>query len=353
MEKYLIHEGKKLRYGYTTGSCAQAATKAAGLGLLTGEIPDFIEIETPENVLLTLEVLDKTIGENEVSCAIRKDAGDDPDVTDGILIYSRVKKSVDGEIHIYGAEGVGIITRKNLFGKIGDPAINPVPLKMIRKELENLGGGLSAEIYVPEGEAIAKRTFNSQLGIKGGISIIGTTGLVKPMSTEALLKTIYLEIDMIAEENLDTGIAFVPGAYGEELYRKSDINLQVVKVSNYMGDALMYAASLGFRKIVVFGHVGKLSKLSIGIFNTHNRIADGRKESFIYYLALEGENKEIIDAVNESQSAEQIVEILLDKGKKYIFTEMKKGIEERVKAYLKNSSLDISVYMYSMERGLL
>lgn len=353
MEMYLIHEGKKLRYGYTTGSCAQAATKAAGLGLLTGEIPDFVEIETPENIKLSLEVLDKKLGENEASCAIRKDGGDDPDVTDGILVYSRVKKSDSGDIHISGGEGVGVIARKNLFGKIGDPAINPVPLQMIEKELEELGGGLAAQIYVPEGRTIAKRTFNSQIGIKDGISIIGTTGLVKPMSTEALLKTIYLEMDMLAEEELDKGIALVPGSYGEELYKESGLDLKAIKVSNYMGDALMYAESLGFRRIVVFGHVGKLSKLSIGIFNTHNRIADGRKESFIYYLALEGASLELINAINKSQSAEQIVEILIENGQEDVFTSMKKGIEERIKAYLKDTDLDVSAYIYSMERGLL
>lgn len=353
LEEYSIVGGKKLRCGYTTGSCAQAATKAAALMLINGERIEKIEIDTPAGIKLTLEVEDTKITDSYVSCAIRKDAGDDPDVTDGILIYSKVSRRPDGKSTVDGGIGIGRIQRKGLFGEIGEAAINPVPKKQILKELELLGGGLHAEIYVPNGEIIAKRTFNAGIGIKGGISIIGTTGIVKPMSDEALVKSIYMELDAIADSGNDFKLMVVPGNHAINTAEQAGIEYRSIKVSNFIGDALSYAYEIGFRDFLILGHVGKLSKLALGIFNTHNHVADTRMESFVYYMARAGLSLELIDIVDSCLTAEEAANYLFENGHGEIVRSMELGAASRVRKYLKDDEIEVEVRMYTMERGLL
>ena len=196
MESYIEKDGKKLRYGYTTGSCAAAAAKAAAWMLLTGQRKKTISLITPKGVPLTLAVEDISMEPNRVSCAIRKDSGDDPDVTNGTLVYAEVTAKEAPGIAIDGGFGVGRVTKKGLDQSVGSAAINSVPRQMIRENLEEIlaitdqNCGLSVVISVPEGERLAKQTFNPRLGIVGGISILGTTGIVEPMSEKALVDTI-------------------------------------------------------------------------------------------------------------------------------------------------------------------
>lgn len=352
-ENYVIKDGKKLRCGYTTGSCAAGAAKAAAYMLLSGKMIETIEIDTPAGIKLKLKVEKPHIGKIHASCCIVKDAGDDPDVTDGMEIYAGVSKRADGAVLIHGGEGIGTITRKGFWGDVGQAAINPVPRKMIASEVSKISNcGFDVAIYAPQGKEVAKRTFNANIGIVGGISIIGTSGIVEPMSDEALKKTIYMEMDAALESGA-TAFVLYPGNYGEGVVSSLDLAGAKVKVSNFIGDALMYANEKGVKQITLVGHIGKLCKLSIGAFNTHSKISDVRIEAFIYYLALGGAPIELLDRVNTCMTSEEAVKLLLEYGHGYIFDDMTKGCETRIKRYLKTKDLDIKVVMYSMDYGLL
>ena len=242
-EKYVYKNQKRLRCGYTTGSCAAAAAKAAALLLIGGIRPETVELETPSGQKLFLEVEDIREEEGRVSCAIRKDSGDDPDVTNGILVYASAEKTKDG-IRIDGGTGVGRVTRPGLDQPVGEAAINTVPRRMITAAVQEVcagqgyEGGIRVVISIPEGEALAGRTFNPRLGIEGGISILGTTGIVEPMSEAALLDTIEVEMKQAAAVGRKR-ILLTPGNYGMDFLRDElGIDPQKsVKCSNYIGKA--------------------------------------------------------------------------------------------------------------------
>lgn len=354
LEMFVIKDGKSLRCGYTTGSCATAAAKAAAIMLETGKSINYIEIDTPANVKLKLEVHNQIITKDYVSCSIIKDAGDDPDNTDGIEIFARVSKRKDEQIIIDGGQGIGRITRKGLFGEIGEAAINPVPRKMIENEVRKVSenSGYDILIYAPQGEVIGKKTFNSYIGIEGGISIIGTKGIVYPMSEDALLKTIYMEIDMLEQKYGNQHIVLVPGNYGEKISDDLGISEPRVKVSNYLGDSLLYVYNKGFKSITLIGHIGKFAKLSIGVFNTHSKVCDGRMEAFVYYLALMGAPMDVLKRVNKAITAEEGLNICIEEGYGTVVKEMEKGAENRIKRYLKDENFNVKVIIYSMERGV-
>lgn len=283
MEEFIVKDGKKLRLGYTTGSCAAAAAKAAALLLLTGQRRERIALLTPKGLRLELEVREIAREADAVSCAIAKDAGDDPDVTNGALIFAKVSCRAEAGIGIDGGFGVGRVTKPGLDQPVGEAAINSVPRRMIRENLEEVcaladyRGGLDVVISVPEGEALAKKTFNPRLGITGGISILGTTGIVEPMSDDALIGTIRAELS----QRRAAGIRYVlltPGNYGADFIRDS-LGLDpalAVQTSNFIGDALDLCRELGFTGALLVGHMGKLVKLAGGMLNTHSRYGDCR-----------------------------------------------------------------------------
>lgn len=350
---YVIKDGKRLRCGYTTGSCAAAAAKAAAKMLLTGNTIDCIDIDTPAGIKLSLEVCKPYIGKEHASCCVVKDAGDDPDVTDKLEIYARVSMRTDGTINIDGGEGIGTITRRGFWGEVGQAAINPVPRRMIKEALAGISSkGFDVLIYAPKGAETAKRTFNGNIGIVGGISIIGTSGIVEPMSEDALKKTIYLEIDAAADAGEDELVLF-PGNYGESVVKGLKLKAGGIKISNFLGDALAYINEKGFKSATLVGHIGKLSKLSIGAFNTHNKICDVRIEAFVYYLALAGAPLQLLEGVNCCKTSEEAVKLVIENGYEGIFTAMIKGCEDRIQRYLKQSVLDVKVIMYSMDYGVL
>lgn len=353
LDLYILKEGKKLRCGYTTGSCAAAAAKAAAIMLEQKEIINYVEIDTPANIRLKLEVTNPVIEGNKAICSIVKDAGDDPDNTDGIEIYAEVSKRNDGEVFIEGGEGIGRIKRKGLFGEVGEAAINPVPRKMIEKEVREVSNnGYDIIIFAPQGEEIGKKTFNKNIGIEGGISIIGTKGIVYPMSEEALIKTIYMEVDMIEETKGKDSIVLVPGNYGEKIGEELGIKEPKVKISNFVGDSLLYIYNKGFKSITLIGHIGKFAKLSIGVFNTHSKVCDGRMESFIYYLSLMGAPIELLNKVNNAVTAEEGLNICIEAGYGSVVKHMERGAEERIRKYLKDENYNVKVIIYSMERGV-
>ena len=309
---------KKLRQGFTTGTCAAIAAKAA-IRILLGETIEKEWVMTPKGVRIETDVLAIEKKGKTVTCAVRKDAGDDPDVTDGILIYASVVLTQDKKITVQGGEGVGVVTKAGLSQKIGESAINPVPLQMITKEVKEVldkrgnFSGCKITIFVPEGVEIAKKTFNPRLGIVGGISILGTTGIVEPMSEKALLESIAVSLN-VAKANIGDTIVLTPGNYGEDFIRDT---LQIalsnaVKCSNFIGETIDMAVEKGFQNILLVGHIGKLVKLAAGIMNTHSHVADGRMEIFVAHAALCGVPKERLIQIMDCVTTDEVIRILLE-----------------------------------------
>ena len=352
-----------MRYGFTTGSCAAAAAKAAAYMLLTGQRKESITIETPKGIVYHANVLAIRRKEQEVSCAVEKDGGDDPDITTGIWIYARVSYPENAEsgsysesrvdrgsdndsenreqrIIIEGGTGVGRVTRKGLDQPVGNAAINHVPREMIEKEvLEVCGifdyrGGLKIEIFVPGGERLAAQTFNPRLGIAGGISILGTSGIVEPMSSQAILDTIRVELRQRKEEGYDY-VAVSPGNYGLDFMKRTygyDLD-QSVKCSNFIGETIDMAVELGFRRLLLTGHIGKLIKVAGGIMNTHSKEADCRMELLAAFCIREQIDSERILRILECAATEEAVSILAESGK---LQQVMDRIAERICYYMQN-----------------
>lgn len=359
LEKYVSKGSKKLRCGFTTGTCAAAASAGAARMLLSGKVIENITVITPSGNSVTVGLTDIKKENDYVSCAVQKDSGDDPDVTDKILVYSTVSYEKSG-ITVDGGEGVGRVTKKGLKQQIGEAAINPVPRKMIEEQLKTAAsdysydGGLKAVISVPMGIQIAKKTFNPRLGIEGGISILGTTGIVEPMSEQALIDTISVELDVRKAQN-EEFIIVTPGNYGQDFLR-DNLGIAVdkcVKCSNFIGDTIDICIEKGFKSMLLVGHIGKLSKLGCTIYNTHSRYADGRMEAFALCAALCGAEREVLENILGCITTDAALEILKKEG---IFDETIKMLEKRIDRSLKlraKGSIEIGMITFSEEYGIL
>lgn len=359
LEKYVSKGSKKLRCGFTTGTCAAAASAGAARMLLSGKVIENNTVITPSGNSVTVGLTDIKKENDYVSCAVQKDSGDDPDVTDKILVYSTVSYEKSG-ITVDGGEGVGRVTKKGLKQQIGEAAINPVPRKMIEEQLKTAAsdysydGGLKAVISVPMGIQIAKKTFNPRLGIEGGISILGTTGIVEPMSEQALIDTISVELDVRKAQN-EEFIIVTPGNYGQDFLR-DNLGIAVdkcVKCSNFIGDTIDMCIEKGFKSMLLVGHIGKLSKLGCTIYNTHSRYADGRMEAFALCAALCGAEREVLENILGCITTDAALEILKKEG---IFDETIKMLEKRIDRSLKlraKGSIEIGMITFSEEYGIL
>lgn len=356
-----------MRYGFTTGSCAAAAAKAAAYMLLSGRQKNTITIETPKGIPYTADVLEITRGEKAVQCAVRKDGGDDPDITSGALIYAEVSltdhtrmQATDTRIHIDGGIGVGRVTKPGLDQSVGNAAINHVPREMIAKEvlevcdLMDYKGNLQVIISVPEGETIAKQTFNPRLGIVGGISILGTSGIVEPMSNQALLATIRVELNQRRAEGFDY-IAVAPGNYGLDFMKKAygyDLD-KSVKCSNFIGVTIDMAVECGFTRMLLTGHIGKLIKVAGGIMNTHSKEADCRMELLSAFAIHEGAGADVAAKILDCVATEEAVRLLREAGKQQ---EVMDYAMERIMFYLNKRAggrMQIDCIMYDNTFGEL
>ncbi|MEN8904345.1 MAG: cobalt-precorrin-5B (C(1))-methyltransferase CbiD [Clostridiales bacterium] len=359
MNEYIVKSGKKLRKGFTTGSCAAAASKACAIMLFEKKIIQSVQLRFPDSREFKMEIDDAMIHECSVSCCVAKDAGDDPDVTNGIKIYARVNKSKKG-IKIDGGIGVGRVINEGLPCKIGEAAINPEPRKMIKKSLEDVAqlygyeGGFNVEIFVPQGEEIAKKTFNERLGILGGISILGTTGIVEPMSESALVETIKIELNSRKKSGQDV-LLISPGNYGV-CFARDNLELDIenaVKCSNFIGEVLDYSCYLGFEKILFVGHIGKLVKVAAGVMNTHSKIADCRNEVFSAHCGLAGANKATIEKVMNAKTTNEIHNIImLQDIDKLVYESILKRIVFHMNYRVMNK-IKIELIVFSTEHGLL
>lgn len=305
--------------------------------LLTGEAIYEARVSLPQGEEALLEVKNCCIHETCCTAIVLKDGGDDPDITHGTEIHATVKLISEG-IEIRGGKGVGTVTTEGMRCPKGEAAINPVPRKMIIENLNNLAkeleyrGGFSVTISVPDGEALAKQTYNPRLGIVGGISILGTTGIVWPMSEKALIDTIKVELDRKYADNPEY-VIISPGNYGQDYCQNNlgiDIN-EAVKISNFIGDSLDYIAYKGFKRVLLVGHTGKLVKVAGGIMNTHSSYGDCRMEIISAYSALLGADSETVDNILNCVTTDQAMDII--KEKEY-YSSLKKKLAERVKYHL-------------------
>ncbi len=321
-EHYIEVGRKRLRCGYTTGTCAAAAAQACGRALLGEGFPRYVRVQVPAGIEVGVEVEDARRGQDALGrpwaqCGVRKDAGQDADATDGALVMARVTLSEQDGVSIEGGAGVGRVTRAGLDQPPGAAAINSVPRQMIARELGRVAqehgwaGGFAVEVSVPEGEAIAVKTFNPRLGIEGGISILGTSGIVRPMSEDALVESIRLEMRVRRQEGLDS-LVLVPGNYGADwaCEREGVDERHVVSCSNFLGEALDCAATLGFGSLVLVGHMGKLAKVAAGVMNTHSRVADCRAEVLCTHAALAGATRPTLEALMAAATTDEAIEVL-------------------------------------------
>lgn len=361
MDSFITKDGKKLRRGYTTGTCAAAAAKTAAIMLLEHRRLESVFITTPGGISLDLKICDMMVGEDYVSCAVVKDSGDDPDMTNGIKIFARVEKAGrEAGITIDGGEGVGRVTKPGLDQAVGNAAINSVPRRMIEEELRQVcedngyGGGLRVVISAPEGVEIAKRTFNPRLGIVGGISILGTTGIVEPMSDDAVVQTIRAELSMRSASGKKT-VLLTPGNYGARFIRE-ELGLDqeiAVTTSNFIGDAFSIAAEKGFSGTLLVGHVGKLIKLAGGMFNTHSRYGDCRAEIMACHAGLCGAPVSVIRRITESVMTDDMLAILDAAGLREqvmesVMRKIERNIEDR-----RFGQTRTGVIVFSKEYGVL
>ena len=356
LEKYIVKDGKKMRYGYTTGSCAAAAAKAAAIMALMGKPIMDIHIDTPKGWNLDLKIETSEIIGNRALCTIKKDGGDDPDNTHGILIGASVELTDSPGIVLKGGKGVGIVTKPGLPVPPGEPAINPIPRAMIHKEVSEVlidGKGAIVTIFVPEGEEIAKKTFNPRLGILGGISILGTTGIVEPMSEEAFKDSLALELKMAVQEGLDQ-VILVPGNHGRDFAYEhySFPKDKVIKTSNFVGFMLERCAEYGINKVLMIGHIGKFVKLAGGIFHTHSKVADCRIEILAGHLALLGAPQSLIEEIFSCVTTEAALTLIEENGYESIYEILCTQAEHRCMQHV-YGSLEVGIIMFSMDKRIL
>ena len=372
LERYVYKNQKKMRCGYTTGTCASAAAKAAAQMLLSGRKVTEVSVRTPSDITLTLPVCEIQMKAHAVSCAVQKDSGDDPDITNKILIFAEVSyiynssnivndtAAVKPQIIVDGGVGIGRITKKGRARPVGAAAINPVPLKMIEAALKETAeafgyeGGLQAVISAPQGVEIAKKTFNPQLGITGGISILGTSGIVEPMSEQALIDTIRTEMKMHLADGEQT-LLITPGNYGQDfLHETLKIELKrSIKCSNFIGDTIDMGCELGAKGMLFVGHIGKLVKLGAGIMNTHSKMADGRMEILAACAVRAGAGIEAVRNILDCVTTDAALELL--KNEKILGKTMEQ-LMLRIDACLQKrggDNMQIGAVVFSNEYGLL
>jgi len=360
LEHYISAGGKRLRCGYTTGTCAAAATRAAAELLLSRALVPAVVISTPSGIEVGVDVEEHDEGSGWARCAVRKDAGDDPDVTDGVLVWAKVTRADEPGVSIDGGAGVGRVTRAGLDQPVGAAAINSVPREMIaraaREAAEAAGyvGGLAVEISIPAGSGLAVRTFNPRLGIEGGISVLGTSGIVRPMSEDALVASLKLELSVLHAAGA-RHLLVVPGNYGRD-FAVSTLHLsleQAVQCSNYLGAVIDEAGLLGFEDALIVGHIGKMVKVAGGIMNTHSRVADCRAEVMAAHAALVGASRETIVRIMSAPTTDAMLDALaVECLAEATMESLMASLAEKL-AYRVAGRLQVEAIVFSNQHGLL
>ncbi len=367
MEALVYKDKKMLRRGYTTGTCAALAAQGAVSFLVSGIWPETAELMTPAGQMVRVPLMEKKAGNGAASCAVKKDAGDDPDVTDGLLVFAQARflpeNTGNAWVIIDGGEGVGRVTKAGLDQPVGAAAINSIPRRMIEtavtEVLEEAGLDRPVEIliFVPGGEKAAEKTFNPVLGITGGISILGTSGIVEPMSEEALIETIRAHMQVLRSEERRFAAA-VPGNMGERflssyLEREGIGKIPAVVCSNFVGRTLDMAGELGFSGLLLAGHLGKLVKLGCGIMNTHSKEGDGRMETLVACALRAGAGTGTLKRIQEANTTEKALEELKAAG---ILKETMGALLERMDWYMRRrvpETLETGILVFDAAGTLL
>ena len=375
---------KNLQSGFTTGSCAAAAAKAAAEMLLLGKKTNEVIISLPggESKIFAVSAVSCFKPESgpvqRTVCSVIKDAGDDPDVTNGVLVYAAVSRIEEGilpehvtdkplfcfeeypALFLTGGEGIGLVTKKGLSCAPGFYAINPVPRKMIAAAVAEIlecaenpaGEKFLIEISIPQGKELAEKTFNPNLGIVGGISVLGTTGIVNPMSEQALLETIRLEIRVKAQEGRSV-IAVAPGNYGKAfLEERLDISMDsFVKCSNNIGDTFTMLREEGIESVLFAGHAGKLIKVAGGVLNTHSKYGDRRMEIFADCAKEAGVPAGAAEKLLAMNTTEEAAEYLKRLGR---MEETSAVVLKRIQKVIReHSGITPEVVLFSNSEGML
>ncbi len=330
---------KKMRTGITTGTCAAGATKAAILAW-AGQCPVTVDVASPQGNTIPVTIDSSRRLPHGGTAVVIKDAGDDPDVTNGTTIIAEAEITTNAMIRIQAGNGVGIVTKAGLSVPIGEPAINPGPRKMIIQAAQDVlppGYGALITISIPEGQRLAERTLNPTLGIVGGLSIIGTTGIVEPMSEEAFKNSLSPQINMVKALGYDQ-VVFAPGKIGQDIaVRRYGIPAEtVIQTSNFIGHMLESAVMYGMKKVLLFGHLGKLAKVAAGIFHTHNRMADARLETIAAYMAAQGASQEAIVEILSCTTTEGAMPIIARYNMQSVYTVLAERASARATRYVFN-----------------
>lgn len=381
MEEYVIKNQKKLRLGITTGTCSAAAAQAATMQLLLGVESHAVTLRTPKGMTVSVPVYLFESDSRKASYKVVKDSGDDPDVTNGTdvcvtveFVKQRVCEQKDGSqdrscaftsesfpyLTLDGGIGIGRVTKEGLEQAVGQAAINRVPRQMIFAavgdvcEKANVCEPLHITVWMPEGETLAKRTFNPKLGIKGGLSVLGTSGILEPMSEQAIVATIETEIRQlhaVGEEK----VLVTPGNYGQA-YASEYLGLDLaksVKSSNYIGDTIDLAISYGMKDFLLVGNIGKLVKLAAGIFNTHSKVADGRGEIFAVHAAMAGAGADVVQEIYNCINTDRMLDVLEREGlRKPVMQSILAAIEKHVAGRV-GDTMRFGVIAFSEKYGYL
>lgn len=340
-----------LREGYTTGTCAAAAVAAAVKLLEDGTVSSMVKITVPAKKTLSIETFFLSADDSSASFAVYKDSGDDPDCTNGCKVIAEIfLRGIDGDITFTAGEGVGTVTKAGLAIAVGEAAINPIPRLMIEQEVRRVFPiqAVIVRISIEHGEILAKKTMNQRLGIIGGLSVLGTTGLVRPMSAQALIDTIKVEIDLRLAHTKN--LVFVFGAMGENaLLVQGYSQDQMVQISNYVGEALDYLADKSVDSLLVAGHTGKMIKVAGGIFQTHSRQADARAEILCAHAALLGANHILLQELFDCTTTVAADQLLKKSGLRVdVWQQIANASKKRIQMRL-NKNVPISTILLDQE----
>ncbi|NLL48785.1 MAG: cobalt-precorrin-5B (C(1))-methyltransferase [Firmicutes bacterium] len=354
---FVFREGELVREGFSTGTCAAAVATAGVQMLITGQPLAAVSVFLPQGqeAVFTLEQAD-FIPEG-VRCCVLKDGGDDPDVTHETPICALVRWAEGPErVRIRGGQGVGRVTKAGLKVPVGEAAINPVPRQMIRENVQRiLPAGKSVEITIsaPYGEELAKKTLNPKLGIVGGISILGTTGRVRPMSNEAFKESLIPQLSVARAAGFKS-ICLVPGGSGERAVRKL-FNVPedaICQMSNWLGFMLSQAVDLGFEAVIVAGHIGKIIKVAGGIFDTHSKVADARLEIMAAYAGAVGATPEVIREILSQGTTEAALEIVKQNGLEALYAPLAQQAAKRAEGYVQGA-LKVGIVFFDLSGNLI
>ena len=360
LEPYIPVGQRQLRCGYTTGTCAAAAARGAAAALLSGRWPQAVTVDTPAGIPVTAELREPSQGPGWARCAVEKDGGDDPDATHGCLVFAQVSLTDAPGVAIDGGDGVGRVTRPGLDQPVGAAAINATPRRMIAAQLEEAAreqgyqGGFSVVISIPGGEALAKKTFNPRLGIVGGLSVLGTGGIVRPMSEDALMATTAAELSTLHAAG-KRHVLVTPGNYGED-FSRDVLGLRLdswALCSNYVGAAIDRAAALGFESFLLVGHLGKLIKVAGGAMNTHSHTADGRREALTAHAALCGADRDLLTRLFACRTTDEAIPLLDGAGLRQAVMASIAGALGEVLSHRAGESMAIGALFFSNQYGVL